>query len=431
MNFLKKIPGIYVERKKRTKFLNIENMPVVKYFRLPLENDLKKLVSIGDYVKKNQVIARGEISPTLHSPVSGEIEKILEKITVDGKIQEIIVIKNDFNENMDEEFLKNHSEELSIESFIDLIKEKGIVGMGGGSYPTYLKVKKAYENNVKTLIVNACECEPYLTCDERLMQEKARELIEGLSFFIKILQLKSVIIAVEDNKKEAILELKKAVKVSKVISVVELKRKYPLGEERLLVEALFHKEISKEEFPIDRGYLIQNIATIFAIQQAVFLGKALIDRIVTISGNGIRDAKNLKVKIGTPIEEIKEYLGYTLDTQKIVIGGPLTGVSVYDENTVIWKNTGALLFLRKEEINIKKTEPCINCGICVDKCPMGLVPLKFEQFYLAEENKEALEYNVLDCIECGVCTYVCPSNRPLLESILLVKKKLKEVTNGE
>jgi len=246
-------------------------------------------------------------------------------------------------------------------------------------------------------------------------------------YHFKLAETKEAIKIVEDNKKESILELKKAVKLSKVIEVRELKRKYPLGEERILIEALFHKEISKEEFPINKGYLIQNIGTIFAIYQATFLGKALIDRIVTISGNGIKEAKNLKMKIGTPVEEIKRYLEMKIDTQKIVIGGPMTGKTIYDENTVIWKNTGALLFLNKEEINVKKTEPCINCGICVDKCPMGLMPLKFEQFYFVEEFKEALEYNVFDCIECGVCTYVCPSNRPLLESIFLIKKKLKEV----
>ena len=429
MIFFKKIPGIYVERKKRTKFVNIEIMSNVKYIRLPLGNDLKKLVSIGDYVKKGQVLARGEISPSLHSPISGEVEKILEIVNKNGKIEEILLIKNDFNENMDDEFNLSSVEDLDIDYFIDLVKEKGIVGMGGGAYPTYLKIRKAYENKVKTLIVNACECEPYLTCDERLMQEKAKEIIEGINILIKVLNLKSVIIAVEDNKKEAILELKKAVKVSKVIEIRELKRKYPLGEERILIEALFHKEISKEEFPINKGYLIQNIATIFAIYQAVFLGKALIDRIVTISGNGIKEAKNLKIKIGTSVEEIKEHLEMKIDTQKIVIGGPMTGKSIYDENTVIWKNTGALLFLSKEEINIKKTEPCINCGICVDKCPMGLVPLRFEQLYFAEEFEEALEYEVFDCIECGVCTYVCPSNRPLLESIYLIKRKLKEVTD--
>ncbi len=429
MIFFKKIPGIYVERKKRTKFVNIEIMSNVKYIRLPLGNDLKKLVSIGDYVKKGQVLARGEISPSLHSPISGEVEKILEIVNDNGKIEEILLIKNDFNENMDDEFNLSSVEDLDIDYFIDLVKEKGIVGMGGGAYPTYLKIRKAYENKVKTLIVNACECEPYLTCDERLMQEKAKEIIEGINILIKVLNLKSVIIAVEDNKKEAILELKKAVKVSKVIEIRELKRKYPLGEERILVEALFHKEISKEEFPINKGYLIQNIATIFAIYQAVFLGKALIDRIVTISGNGIKEAKNLKIKIGTSVEEIKEHLEMKIDTQKIVIGGPMTGKSIYDANTVIWKNTGALLFLSKEEINIKKTEPCINCGICVDKCPMSLVPLRFEQLYFAEEFEEALEYEVFDCIECGVCTYVCPSNRPLLESIYLIKRKLKEVTD--
>lgn len=425
MKFFRKVPGIYVERKKRTKFINIENMIEIPYVRIPLENDLKKTVSVGDYVKKNQLIAVGEITPSVHSPISGEVENILREETIRGKAREILVIKNDYNENLVEKE-KIEIDNLTFEEFIELTKKSGIVGMGGGAYPTYLKLKKAYENKVKTLIVNACECEPYLTCDERLMQEKAKEIIEGINILINILKLDYVIIAVEDNKKEAILELKKAIKISKIIEVKELKRKYPLGEERLLVEALYHKEISKDKYPIDQGYLIQNIATIFAIYQATTFGKVLVDRIVTVSGNGIEEAKNLKIKIGTPIGEIKKYLGLKKTTQKVILGGPMTGKAIYDENTIIWKNTGALLFLNEEEINSKKTEPCINCGVCVDKCPMGLMPLKFEQLFLVDEIKEALDFDVLDCIECGVCTYVCPSNRPLLESIILIKNKIKE-----
>lgn len=430
MKFFKEIPGIYLERKKRTKYLNIERMTEVEYIKLVLKDDLEKVINIGEYVKKGQLIARGDISPSVHSPISGEVEGIYENLDIKtGKMKRLIVIKNDFNETLDDFQCVKNADKISVEEFWGILKEKGIVGMGKNPYSTYLKWKRAYEKDVQTLVVNACESEPYVTSDERVTQEKAKEIIEVLDILIKVFNLKSVIIAIEDGKKEAILELKKSIKTVKNVKIIELKRKYPLGEEKILLHTLFRKEYSKEVSPEEMGYLVQNVGTIFAIYEAIILGKPLIDRIITVSGNGIKEAKNLKLKFGTSLRDIINYLEMKEDNKKIIFGGPMSGKAVFNEEALIEKNHNALLFLDNNDINSKKTEVCINCGICVEKCPMGLMPLKYEELYRMREYEELLSYNIDDCIECGICTYVCPSSRPLLESILLGKNKINEVKN--
>lgn len=428
MKFIKKIVGIRLERKRKTAYSNIERMIEVDSIKLTLYGDLIKVVSVGEYIKKGQLIARGEITPSIHSPISGEVEEIITGIKDRDGYEKMIVIKNDFQENTYDNYSAKEHENLKIENFLSLIKDKGIVGMGGGGYPTYLKIKKAFENKNKILIVNACECEPYLNCDNRLVQERAKEVVEGINILVKIMKLEWAIIAIEDNKKEAFMELRKALKSHVKIQVKVLKRIYPLGEERILIREIFKKEIKKDSFPVDEGYLIQNVATIFSIYEAVVLGKPLIDRILTVVGEGIRENKNLKIKVGTSVKDVADYLKLRSTVKKIVIGGPMTGKSLYNmEKGVIQKNNGGLLFLTDDEINPKNIEACIYCGTCVDKCPMGLVPLRFEELVRAEEKAELLKMNVNDCIECGVCTYVCPSNRPLLESIIIGKKILKEV----
>ena len=428
MKFIKKIVGIKLERKRKTAYSNIERMIDTDLIKIHLYGDLINVVNIGDYIKKGQIVAKGEETPSMHSPISGEIEEIILGNKDRDGYEKIIVIKNDYEENTYENYVAKEYEEQNIDDFFNIVKEKGIVGMGSGGYPTYLKLKKSFENRNKILIVNACESEPYLNCDNRLIQEKAKEIIEGINILIKMLILDTVIIAIEDNKKEAFMELRKVLKNQNKIKIKVLKRMYPLGEERILIKEIFKKEIKKDSFPVEEGYLVQNVATIFSIYEAIVLGKPLIDRVVTVAGEGILENKNLKIKIGTPVKEIAKYLKMKKNVKKIILGGPLTGKGFYDmEKIIIQKNTGGLLFLTQEEINSKKTDACIYCGICVEKCPMGLVPLRLEELVRTSEKLELLKMSINDCIECGVCSYVCPSNRPLLESIIIGKKILKEV----
>jgi len=242
MKFIKKIVGIRLERKRKTAYSNIERMIEVDSIKLTLYGDLIKVVSVGEYIKKGQLIARGEITPSIHSPISGEVEEIITGIKDRDGYEKMIVIKNDFQENTYENYSAKEHENLKIENFLSLIKDKGIVGMGGGGYPTYLKIKRAFENKNKILIVNACECEPYLNCDNRLVQERAKEVVEGINILVKIMKLEWAIIAIEDNKKEAFMELRKALKSHVKIQVKVLKRIYPLGEERVLIREIFKKK---------------------------------------------------------------------------------------------------------------------------------------------------------------------------------------------
>ena len=397
MKFIKKIVGIKLERKRKTAYSNIERMIDTDLIKIHLYGDLINVVNIGDYIKKGQIVAKGEETPSMHSPISGEIEEIILGNKDRDGYEKIIVIKNDYEENTYENYVAKEYEEQNIDDFFNIVKEKGIVGMGSGGYPTYLKLKKSFENRNKILIVNACESEPYLNCDNRLIQEKAKEIIEGINILIKMLILDTVIIAIEDNKKEAFMELRKVLKNQNKIKIKVLKRMYPLGEERILIKEIFKKEIKKDSFPVEEGYLVQNVATIFSIYEAIVLGKPLIDRVVTVAGEGILENKNLKIKIGTPVKEIAKYLKMKKNVKKIILGGPLTGKGFYDmEKIIIQKNTGGLLFLTQEEINSKKTDACIYCGICVEKCPMGLVPLRLEELVRTSEKLELLKMSIND-----------------------------------
>lgn len=427
MSFFKKIAGIHLERKKLTRYLNIERLDDVPYIKLPLIDDLKKVVLIGSKVKKGQLIAEGEVSPSLHSPVSGKIEEVLHFDKNRHGFQEVIVIKNDFEENSAELFPIKDFKNLDFDNFVLHLKSMGIVGMGGAGYPTYLKIQKAFDKGVRILVVNACECEPYLNCDNRLIQEKSKEIVEGIDILVKILKLDLAVIAIEDNKREAIMELKKALKNQVKIQLNISKSIYPLGEERILIKELFDTEIPLNRSPIEYGYLVQNVATIFAIYEAAVLGRATIERVITVAGFGVEENKNLRIKIGTPIDYILDTLGFNNNTSKIVLGGPMTGQSLFSQENSLLKNHNALLFLTNEEINPKKTEPCIYCGLCVDKCPVGLIPLRFEEFLSQNETENLLLSNINDCIDCGICSYICPSNRPLLEAITFGKKIIKEV----
>lgn len=429
MSLFKKIIGINIYRKKRTDYSNIERMIDVPYLYIPINDGLEILVKVGDYVKKGQLIGSGDLEPSIHSPVSGEVDSFI-KGSFRETYQILIVIKNDFLEDSEDFLSIKNLADLTPMKLINIAKEKGITGMGGTNYPTYLKLTKVYESGPKTLIINGYECEPYLNCDNRLMQEKAKEIITGIKILSSTFGFEESFLILESTKKDAIFALRKAIKATNVKLKV-LKKSYPLGEERLLVNAVLGKEFSKETYPMNSGILVQNVATVFAIYESVILGNPLIERVVTVSGQGVVDAKNLKIKIGTPIKDILDYVKTTGNNKKLILGGPMTGLTLFDVNTPVMKNSGGLLLLNEDEINEKPVNNCIYCGSCVESCPVGLVPLKFDELVRAKEYK-SLEYNhIRDCIKCGVCTYVCPSNRPLLESILLGENLMKQEVKNE
>lgn len=422
MWFFKGIPGIYLERKKKTKYLNIENMEELSSYNLVIPKGLKIVVEKGQQVKKGEVVAKGDEVPWFHSPVSGEIGNIYN---LENGHREVISIINDYNDTEEEH---PHYSGLAIEDFLNYLKEKGIVGMGGKGIPTYRKIEKVIKGDF-VFIINACESEPYLTADERLTKEKSREIIEVIEFLRKKINPKKTIVAIEETKKDSLVQLKKELKSNRNIKITEVMRSYPIGEERLLIKKMFGKELSVDQRPEEEGFLVLNIATVYAIYEAIFLGKPLIERVITISGNDVKQGKNLKVKVGTSLKDISIFVGVNNENKKIIEGGPLKGKSLTPKDCFVSKETQAFLFLNEKDINSKETEVCINCGICLSKCPIGLMPNIFEQMVEKREFKELEENNILDCISCGICSYVCPSNRPLLESITIGKSKINEDKN--
>ncbi len=378
-------------------------------------------VQIGDSVLVGQKIAVSSavVSSNIHSSVSGKVSALQDwPHPVLGKTR-AIVIESD---GLDTKPVTNNRrpeeiDKLTPEQIRNIIFEAGIVGMGGASFPTHIKLNPP--KPVDTLIVNCAECEPYLTCDYRLMVEKTKEILLGIDLAVKCLGVKKVCIAIEDNKPEAI----KAFTVYRLpFTVKVLKSSYPQGGEKQLIKNVLNKEVPQGKLPFDAGVLVHNVGTIYAIYEAVYLNKPLYERVVTVTGSCLSSPKNLLARIGTPIRELINFCSpLKQEPAKIIVGGPMMGIAQWtDEAPVIKSTTGVILFNEKEA-KTQEEEFCIRCGACIRACPMRLIPCLIN---LACEKKmwtEAKAYNVLDCIECGLCNYVCPANRILVQSIKRAK----------
>jgi len=405
--------------------LPIENFSDSKYFYIPLlQNiglELEPLVEIGSYVKMGQKIgenAKG-MSVPIHSPVSGTIVKI-------GLLNGIkaLVIENDFQYEISPVNPIENFKAESKEKLINHIREMGIVGLGGATFPTYIK----YNNStpLQTLIVNACECEPYLNNDNIIMQEQPMDIIKGIEIVLFITGAEKAIIAIENNKPKAVEIIKNNVKNYPNIEVKTLKTIYPQGGEKQLIKTLLNKELPSRTLPSSIGVLVSNIQTIKSVYDAVIKGIPLTERIITVSGNGVKNPKNLKVKIGTPFSDILKFCKFDYNkTKKLITGGPLMGISQNSSEHPVVKGTTGLLALTQDELRRESDEPCISCGKCIDVCPMKLMPLVFERNLFSENLEKNREFNLLDCIDCGCCTYICPANRPLNEAIKQGKNYLR------
>jgi electron transport complex protein RnfC len=329
-----------------------------------------------------------------------------------------IVLEGDGRDDISAFVLKDQQEidKLAPEDIRRIVLDAGIVGMGGASFPTHIKLNPPQP--VDTLIINGAECEPYLTADARLMVEKSAEIFQGIMLVSRCLGIKKVYIGIEDNKPEAIKIFSKL----SGIRVKVLKSDYPQGGEKQLIQNISGKQIPRGKLPFDIGVLVQNVATIYAIYEAVYKGKPLIERLVTVTGSCVANPKNLLVRLGTPIKNLIEFCGPLVDTpEKIIIGGPMMGIAQYTDEVPIIKSSGGLLLMNKEEAKALEEGPCIRCAACVRGCPVGLMPC---QINLASEKflwNLTKEYGASDCIECGICNYVCPANRRLLQTIKRAK----------
>lgn len=379
------------------------------------------IVSVGDKVLMGQLIATadGLISANVYSSVSGEVMGFEERLNPKGNKSNFVVIKNDFKYTAT---TLSPLENFESESILNRIREAGIVGMGGAGFPTYVKLSP--KTKVDTLVINGAECEPYLTCDYRLMIERFNDLVEGILLLKKALKVEKILVGIETNKPDAI----KLFESIDSMQVVALKKRYPMGSEKHLIYCATGRKVPVGKLPSDVGVVVQNISTAIAVYEAVKLNKPLYERAMTVSGKGIVNPKNLLVKFGTSFETVFNYCGgKKTETVMLISGGPMMGSTMLSTDYYTKKTDSGLLVLDKSEADAKNPSLCINCGRCASVCPMKLMPMTIDFFTQHEEYEKAKEFGgVLNCIECGCCSYVCPAKRSLLQSITLCKSKLRK-----
>lgn len=389
---------------------------------------LNALVKPGDRVLKGQKIADSEafMSAPVHSSVSGVVKKIeFLPFPLSGKVNTII-IENDDKEELAELTTIKDWKMASKEDLLAMVREKGIVGVGGACFPTHIKLNPPKDVTIDTLVMNGAECEPYLNADNRLMLEDPKSIIEGVKIIMHILGVKSAKIGIENNKPKAIASMVKASEGDNGIEICPLKTQYPQGGEKQLIKAILDREVPSAKLPSAVGVVVQNTATAALVYEGIVNGMPLIEKVVTISGKAIKNPMNLKVRIGTMFRDMLDHAGIERDeVDKLVMGGPMMGMAQYSEDVPVVKGTSGLLALTTAETNPCKAKNCILCGKCIGACPMGLEPLMYAKLAKFNQWEEMGKYKLMDCIACGSCAYICPANRPLTEAINIGKAKLR------
>lgn len=385
----------------------------------------KPLVKAGDRVLVGQKIAEkgGFISANIHSSVSGTVKAIEKRLVATGGMVDSIIVENDGMYEEAAPIFSGNPDELSKDEIIKIIEEAGIVGMGGAGFPTNVKLSPKNADIIDSIIVNGAECEPYLTSDYRRMVEQTDKLVKGLKIVIKIFPDAKGYFGIEDNKPEAIEALLKATENEDRIEVVPLKTKYPQGGERSMIYAVTGRKINSKMLPADVGCIVHNVDTIYAIYNAVYNGKPLIERIVTITGDAVRTPKNFQVRIGTSFRELIDAAGgFTTEPEKIISGGPMMGFSFFNIDVPVVKGSSSLLAFIKDDVSHEEPSACIRCGRCAAACPEHLLPMKLAALAGQNEPEEFKKLGGMECVECGCCSYVCPAKRQVTQSIRSMKK---------
>ncbi len=413
--------GIHVHDKKSLACRQkTEIMPSPEYVYISLSQSLGKpavcIVEKGQKVKEGEMIAKadGAISSNVFASLSGVVIDVKQMVGANGNTETYIVIEGDGTE---EKSYLPRLKDPSAEEIKDRIRDCGIVGLGGAGFPAAVKV--APRTPVDTLVLNGAECEPYLTCDHRLMLERDEEIARGARYIAKALGVEKIIIGIEANKPDCIARFEKYDDIQPVI----LKKQYPMGSEKHLIYVTTGRKVGIGKLPADSGVVVQNVATAFAVCEAVELGKPLYDRVLTVSGEGITHPKNLWVRVGTCVKDIVAYCGgEKLQPKKVIQGGPMTGLALSTYEVYTHKTTSGVLLLSEKEAAAEEPTPCLNCGMCADVCPMHLMPMQTAFYSAAGDFDTAAKLgNTLACIECGACEYTCPAKRPLIQAIRKTK----------
>jgi len=428
--------GVHPSEHKLSAGNKIEELPIPELAVIPVSQHLgapaKVLVNRGDQVKVGQVIAQSEgfVSTNIHSSVSGKVLKVDQFMDSSGYRKMAVQIQvegDEWLETIDRSDDLVRNTVLPAEDIRKKILEAGIVGLGGATFPSHVKLMVPKGKTAEYVIINGVECEPYLTADHALMMERSEELFSGVQILMKGLGVEKAIIGIENNKPDAIEKMKEITRGSSV-AVQGLKVKYPQGGEKQLVQALLKREVPSGGLPIDVGVVVFNVGTAHAVYEAVNKNRPLIDRVVTVTGKSLEKPSNFMVRIGTPVSALVEKAGGVPEqTAKVINGGPMMGKAISTLDVPIVKGSSGILLIDRNEARRKELKPCIRCTKCVSVCPMGLEP--YLLMTLSEKSMfEGMESEkVLDCIECGSCSYTCPSSRPLLDYIRLGKAEVGKI----
>lgn len=386
------------------------------------------LVAVGDTVKLGQVIGDSPafVCAPVHSSVSGVVKEIRPSLTPGGATVTAVVIEND-GLNTEDEGLGANEDFMSYpkERTLQIIRDAGIVGLGGAGFPTHVKLSPPPDKKIDTIIVNASECEPYLTTDHRVILEEAERLKSGLLIILNMFPGATGYIGIETNKKDAIAHLQSVCADAPEIKIVPLKPKYPQGSEKQLIYACTGREVPSGKLPADAGCIVNNVDTVIAVDRAVRRGRPLIRKVVTIAGSAIRNPGNFKVRLGTSYRDlIKAAGGFLEEPYKMISGGPMMGVAMFDIDIPVVKTSSGVLCFTKKEAELPPERNCIRCGKCVEHCPINLQPYELNQLVLANDIESFGKNNGRDCIECGSCSYVCPAKRHLAHSIRATRRAL-------
>jgi len=432
--------GIHPPENKLTAGKQTEVLPLPVSVAIPVSQHIGApatvIVNKGDIVKTGQVIAvsKGFVSVNIHSSVSGKVNKIDSIVDTTGYKQTAVFIDvegDEWVDNIDRSDNLITDIKLSPEEIISRCQESGIVGLGGATFPSHVKLSVPSGKRCDLLIINGVECEPYLTADHRLMLEKGKEILVGISILMKALKIKRALVGIENNKTDAIAHLKKLSASFEGIEICPLKVKYPQGAEKQLIKALTGREVPSGRLPIDVNVVVHNAGTTFAVYEAVQKNKPLIERVVTITGKNLTNPGNYFVRIGTPISLLIEKAGgLPDDTGKIISGGPMMGKALINTDVPVVKGMSGIILFPASESDRMPSQPCIRCAKCVSVCPLGLEPYLLMLLTQKGLFEKAEEERITDCMECGSCSYTCPAGRPLLDYIRLGKstviKKARE-----
>ncbi len=429
--------GVHPAENKLAEDKPIEKLGLPKQVSIPIAQHIgapsKPVVKKKDQVKVGDVIAKsdGFVSANIHSSVSGTVFKIDNVIDTTGYRKPSVIVNvegDDWNENIDTSPDIKKDFNLSGKEIVDKVMEAGIVGLGGATFPSHVKLSVPEGKKIDTLIINGVECEPYLTSDHRVMLERAEEMIVGIKLLMRTLNVERAMIGIESNKPDAIDHISKLVQNEGGIDVYPLKVKYPQGGEKQLIKALLNREVPPGGLPLDVGIVVHNVGTALAVYEAVQKNKPLVERVVTVTGKSVEKPSNFIVRIGTPVKDLIEAAGgLPEDTGKVVSGGPMMGKALNSLDVPVVKGTSGILVIREKEAYRKPELNCIRCAKCVSVCPMKLEPYLIKKLAQMEHFEEAEDNALMDCMECGSCSFTCPSNIPLLDYIRYGKFNVNQI----